>query len=70
MLVFTRRVDESIIIDNNITITILDTGNTVRIGIDAPRSIEVHRSEVYERIVSHSPGQSTAHDTNTAELAE
>jgi len=49
MLILTRKADESIIIDGNITITILDTGTSVRVGIEAPHDIEVHREEVYQR---------------------
>lgn len=57
MLVLTRRVGESIVIDNNITITILGMkGSSVRIGIDAPRDVAVHRAEVQERIqLDHPP---------------
>lgn len=57
MLVLTRRVNESIVIDNNITITILGMkGSSVRIGIDAPRDVAVHRAEVQERIrLDHPP---------------
>jgi carbon storage regulator len=51
MLVLSRQRDESIIIGDNIVITIVDIrGDKVRIGIDAPTSIPVHRQEVYEAI--------------------
>ena len=51
MLVLTRRVGESIVADNKITFTVLGIkGNQVRLGIDAPKEIAVHRSEVYDRI--------------------
>ncbi len=51
MLVLTRRINESIIIGNNITITVLSIqGNQVRIGIEAPRNIDVHREEIFEKI--------------------
>ncbi len=51
MLVLTRKKDEKIMIGENIEIQVLSIdGNQVQIGIDAPRSIEVHREEVYERI--------------------
>ena len=50
MLILTRSAGESIVIGDNITITILETGGSVRVGIEAPREIEVHRDEVYKRI--------------------
>lgn len=58
MLVLTRNIGESIIIGNKkekITITILNTkGNQAKIGIDAPRTVPVHREEIYERIRENS----------------
>jgi carbon storage regulator len=51
MLVLTRYIDESIIINGDIKITVLDIqGNQVRLGIEAPRDIDVHREEIYEKI--------------------
>ena len=51
MLVLSRRRDESIIIADNIVVTIVDIrGDKVRLGIDAPTEIPVHRREVYEAI--------------------
>ena len=51
MLILTRKIGESLIIDNNIKVTILDDNNgQIKIGIDAPREVSVHREEVYERI--------------------
>lgn len=51
MLVLSRHRDESIIIGDNIVITVVDVrGDKVRIGIDAPTEIPVHRQEVYEAI--------------------
>jgi len=51
MLVLSRRVDESLLIDKVIKITVLDIkGGQVRLGITAPESIKVHREEVFNRI--------------------
>jgi len=51
MLVLTRRIGESIIIGHNIKVMVTDIqGNQVRLGIDAPFEIPVHRGEIYEKI--------------------
>ena len=51
MLVLTRNMNQSIIIGDNIVITVLGVrGNQVRFGIDAPKEISVHREEIYNRI--------------------
>ena len=51
MLILTRRVGESVVIGDEVNIVVLGVkGNQVRLGIDAPRSIAVHRAEIYRRI--------------------
>jgi carbon storage regulator len=51
MLILTRRVGETIMIGDDVTITVLGVkGNQVRVGINAPKSVAVHREEIYERI--------------------
>lgn len=56
MLILTRKVGESIVIDDDIKVTILGVkGMQVRIGIDAPKDVQVHREEIYKRIQAGSP---------------
>ncbi|HHH38612.1 MAG TPA: carbon storage regulator [Sedimenticola sp.] len=51
MLILTRRVGETLMIGDEVTVTILGVkGNQVRIGVNAPRDVTVHREEIYERI--------------------
>ena len=58
MLILTRRVGESLMIGDEVTVTVLGVkGNQVRVGISAPRSVAVHRQEIYERIQSRETDQ-------------
>jgi carbon storage regulator len=51
MLILTRRVGESLMVGDDITITVLGVkGNQVRIGVNAPKDVAVHREEIYNRI--------------------
>lgn len=62
MLILTRRVGETVMIGDNVTVTVLGVkGNQVRLGVNAPKDVAVHREEIYERIK-----QETGGDENTS----
>ncbi len=61
MLILTRRAGETVMIGSDVTITVLGVkGNQVRIGINAPKDVAVHREEIFERIQSEQSGSSGA----------
>lgn len=61
MLILTRRVGESVVIGEEVTVTVLGVkGNQVRIGINAPKHVAVHREEIFERIKAEQNGDAPA----------
>jgi len=58
MLILTRRIGETVMIGDEVTITVLGIkGNQVRVGINAPKSVAVHREEIYDRIKRRLQGE-------------
>ena len=69
MLILTRRVGESVVIGEDVTVTVLGVkGNQVRIGINAPKTVAVHREEIFERIKNGqgSGDRSTSDESSSA----
>ena len=64
MLILTRRVGESLMIGDEVTITVLAVkGNQVRLGVNAPKHVAVHREEIYERIRAEESAEGSAEDS-------
>lgn len=70
MLVLSRRVGESVVIGEDIVVTVLEVkGDIVRVGVAAPRSVAVHRREVLEQIAETNRAAASPKDTVTTDLS-
>jgi carbon storage regulator len=71
MLVLSRRVGESIVVGDNVTVTVLEVrGEVVRVGIDAPRSVSVHRAELLQELEETNKASASPTDAQVSSLAE
>ena len=71
MLVLSRKKDESVVINNNIRIVVVEIrGDKVRLGVEAPKEVPVHRSEVYEAINNDDPDKTNPPVNNIPQISE
>ncbi|MEC8737028.1 MAG: carbon storage regulator CsrA [Planctomycetota bacterium] len=71
MLVLSRKKDESVVINNNIRIVVVEIrGDKVRLGVEAPKEVPVHRSEVYEAINNDDPDKTIPSVNNVPQIPE
>ena len=70
MLILTRRVGETVVIGEEVTVTVLGVkGNQVRVGVNAPREITVHREEIFERIKQEETDEAASSVANVVGVA-
>jgi carbon storage regulator len=71
MLVLTRRIGESLVIGDDVVVRVLDVkGDVVRIGVDAPRHVQIHRQEVYEAVKAANQAAAASSDEALAALQD
>jgi carbon storage regulator len=69
MLILTRRVGESVMIGDEVTVTVLGVkGNQVRLGVNAPKTVSVHREEIFDRIKAEQSGTSRELHSNDVDV--
>ena len=67
MLILTRRVGETLVIGDDVTVTVLGVrGNQVRLGVNAPKEVAVHREEIYQRIQMEKGGADSSHSEDSS----
>ena len=70
MLILTRKVGQTLMVGDDVTVTILGTkGNQVKIGVNAPKNVAVHREEIYNRIQKEQAEDSTDEDNHEQRIA-
>lgn len=70
MLVLTRRAGESVVIGDEVVVTVIEVrGEVVRLGIDAPRHVKVHREEIYRAVSEANAAAAAASDADVSQLA-
>ncbi|MDZ4262500.1 MAG: carbon storage regulator CsrA [Pseudomonadota bacterium] len=71
MLILTRRVGETLIIGDNVSVTVLGVkGNQVRLGVNAPKDVSVHREEIYLRIQQEKEDDGIPADDSSPQVSE
>lgn len=71
MLILTRRVGETLMVGDDVTVTVLGVkGNQVRIGVNAPKNVAVHREEIYDRIQKEQSGAGGGDGTMQAQTGQ
>jgi len=69
MLILTRRVGETLVIGDDVTVTVLGVrGNQVRLGVNAPKDVAVHREEIYQRIQNEKDAENSTESSENDDI--